>query len=138
MKSKKLPAKERQDEVIALVEVLAQQMSAAKTLANAKTSRRCLVELESASMTIEMLIRLISSSHKRKPVNWSALVEAIAFIAKLIQKLYAFINCKIITVGFYEDWVNYKAVAYRRRGFANSACERSWNCSHLLITGGEQ
>ena len=115
------PAKDRHDEILETLEQLVRKIDSAKSLAVKSKSRQCLVELESAAMTVSRLRTLVSNWSASKRLNWSTIVEAVAFIAKVVEKLYSFLRCNFIIGQKYEDWITHQTSADDRRYIANAA-----------------
>lgn len=113
------PTKDRQDEVLSQLTDIAHKIKCAMGNAERTKSTRCLVELESASVMVAELIKQISSGSRRKHVNWTSLVDAIAFISKIVDKFNAFLIYQLDWLGINEDRLADKATSSSGGYFAN-------------------
>ena len=113
------PARDRHDEVLETLEQLVRKIDSAQGLAMRSKSRQCLVELQSAAMTATRLMALVSNTSAKKRLNWNAIVEAIAFIAKTVENLYSFLRCTYCIERIYENWVPRQTSADCGRRIAN-------------------
>lgn len=130
-------AKDWRDEVLTALNDIAIRIERAKLKAGRAKSNRCLVELESASMMTAQLIKQVSSLPKRKRVNWSAMVDAVALISKVLEKFNAFLIYQIGSCLINEDWFVDQALTSDRGDFANYACGRIGGSSHLPFSNRE-